>query len=125
MKSYKVSQNDNMYYINFDNNYEIDDSKSGIIIELWFKRDEWNGEQGNDDNKWCYINKYYLLDKKGYLALLFNRRPAEICREYLKKLGFKILSAGMNTHPFNYCSNVKPNIDWTKILNCYKQEEEN
>jgi len=121
MKSYIVEKNGEKYQVWFDNNSEPGrEEDDGIVMEVWFRRKEWDGELGNDDNRWCYINRYFYRDRKGYLSLLFNKRPASVCREYLKKLGFKVI--GTSHEPITAYSYQKPYIP--KLENEIRREEE-
>ena len=122
MKSYIVERNGHKYYFNFGNNSAMKREEEGVKLEVWFTRTEWSGRQGDDNDKWCCINTYNYIDRKGYLSLLFDRRPAEVCREYIKKLGFSIIECGINRKIYGIVSEVKPEI--IKLDNELNREEE-
>lgn len=127
MNRYVVSKNNKQYVFYFKNNCELNrvgndwiESHHGFSIEVWWKRNEWNGECGNPNDKWVWIDSFWYDDRKAELSLLFNKRTGTTCREYIKRLGFKVVSADINADISNIADVMAdvPKLDneWKRII---------
>ena len=90
MKIYEV---DGWYKGNKIDWVEIDSiynkGKEGVKISLWKRKENYDSIPPGEPH-YDLVEEIVIVDKKGYISLLFDRKSGTTARKYLKLLGLKV-----------------------------------